>query len=605
MQIKRPNLSKSKLISFDIETFDPELKNKGPGVYSENGRILGCAIADENGFSEYYDLGHKGQDPEDRKKNIQYLREVLALPNKKLATNALYDLDWLCNGKYKFEINGDWLDTQIAEPLLDEYRKSYSLDSLGEKYLNQKKFKTEIEDFCAEYRLKGDPRQHLYLMPFNMVRKYARQDVELPVKIFKKQWMLMKEQGLLGVFDLEMSLFPLLLQMRSTGVWMNNEELESSKVQIAEEIQTLTNDLAKKYGEFNYNSSKQIAEIFDKLGIPYSFTEKGNPKLDAKFLQTVDHNIAKDILEVRHKEKLYSTFLVNSFTEHQINGRIHCSFFPMRNEGYGTKSGRFSSANPNLQQIPSDKDDPVSLLCRQLFIPEEDHFWGKIDYSQIEYRLIAHYANGDKSEDVRRKYNEDPNTDYHQLIMDWTGVSRKNAKRLNFGMAYAMGVQTCSEMFGWSKKDAEELISNYNELVPFVRQTRNSVSTMAKSRGWIKTILGRRARLSEDMRENGKEYTMFNRLIQGSAADLMKKAMSDCYKAGIFNTLKPHLTVHDELDVSVPKTKEGVEAFVEMKYIMENAIKLRVPVIADAEIGDNWANCSEERFDKTVKEYLK
>lgn len=599
MKTNYPDLTDSKIISYDIETFDPELKEKGTGVYSENGRILGVAIADENGFSEYYNFGHKGVNREERNKNINYVKDVLALPNNKLATNALYDLDWLING-YDFKVNGKWYDIQIAEPLLDEYRTSYSLDSLAKDYLNKQKFKTEIDDFCEKYKLKGDSRQHLYLMPFKTVRKYALPDVELPIKIFRRQWKKLKEQKLLDLFHMEMELFPLLLQMRKTGVKINKELLEKSKVIVAEEIEDLSKKLKNKYGNFNYNSSKQIAEVFDKLNIPYNLTKKDNPNLDAKALRKCDHPIAKDILEVKHKEKLYSTFLVNSFTNHLVDGRIHCSFFPMRSEGYGTKSGRFSSARPNLQQIPSDKDDPISYLCRELFIPEDDHYWGKIDYSQIEYRLIAHYAVGRKSDEVREKYNNDPKTDYHQMIMDWTGVNRKDAKRLNFGMAYAMGIDTCSETFGWSRQEAEELITNYHKTVPFVRQTRNQVTNIAKGRGYIKTILGRRARLNDQMKKQGKEYSLFNRLIQGSAADMMKKAMVDCYKSGVFNPLKPHLTVHDELDTSVPRTKEGIEAFTEMKHLMESAIKLSVPVVADAELGNNWANCTEERYNEIV-----
>jgi len=593
--MKYPCLTESEVISFDIETFDPELRKKGTGVFSDNGRILGVAIADEKGFQEYYNVGHRGINQEEKTKNLNYLREVLAIPNKKLGTNILYDLDWLCNS-HNMQVNGQLYDIQIAEPLLDEYRVSYSLDNLAKDYLKKEKFKTEIEEFCAQNKLAGDPRRHLYLMPYKLVRKYAIQDVVLPIKIFKRQWKKLHKEDLLDLFHLEMDLFPLLLQMRKTGVRMNTQLLEDSKKIIKDEITVLQNNLKNKYGDFNYNSSPQIADVFDRLKIPYGYTEKGSPSFEKKFLASCEHEIAKDILEVKHKEKIYSTFLVNSFTEHQVDGRIHCSFFPMRTEGYGTKSGRFSSANPNLQQIPSDSDDEVSRLCRQLFIPEEDHYWGKIDYSQIEYRLIAHYATGKKAGEVREQYNKDPKTDYHQLIMDWTGVNRKDAKRLNFGMAYAMGVQTCSEMFGWGRTEAEDLITRYNEMVPFVRYSRNQVSNVARGRGYIKTILGRRARLNEQMLKDGKEYTMFNRLIQGSAADMMKKAMVDSYKAGIFNVLKPHLTVHDELDVSVPKTKDGVQAFIEMKYIMEKAIKLQVPVIADAELGNNWANCTEENF---------
>ncbi len=151
-----------------------------------------------------------------------------------------------------------------------------------------------------------------------------------------------------------------------------------------------------------------------------------------------------------------------------------------------------------------------------------------------------------------------------------------------------MGPKTCSELFGWTLKESEDLLTMYHKEVPFIKETRNHVVSIAKFRGYIKTILGRRARVTEHMRIFRKEYSMFPRLIQGSAADLLKKAMADAYEHGIFDYLIPHLTVHDELDVSVPKTNEGTEALLTLKNIMEQALKLKVPVKVDIETGESW-----------------
>ena len=161
---------------------------------------------------------------------------------------------------------------------------------------------------------------------------------------------------------------------------------------------------------------------------------------------------------------------------------------------------------------------------------------------------------------------------------------------MNFGMAYAMGARTLAKKYGWSYDKALQYIQMYNQEVPFVKATRQRVTQIARGRGYIKTILGRRARVTQEMREMRKEYIMFNRLIQGSAADLLKKAMHDAYYAGIFEVLYPHVTVHDELDQSIPKTKEGLEAFNELKNIMETCVPLKVPVKANPEIGDSWGN---------------
>lgn len=588
--MRYPNLKNSKIISFDIETYDPELIKKGPGVYRKDGMIVGCGIANESGFAEYYNLGHPGISKSEKEKNMKYLREVLALPNKKLGTNILYDLDWLING-YDFEVNGEWHDIQVSEPLIDENLMSYSLDAQAKKYLGRGKYKDELIEFCERHGYRDNVGNHIWEMPYETVRKYSIEDVVQPIEIFTKQWTIMYEQDLLDLYRMEMGLFPLLLQMRRTGVRIDTEGVNKAIVSLSAFLDKTQEEMWAKYGKFNYNSSKQIARILDKLHIPYNLTAKGNPNLDKDTLKDMHHELTEKILELRSAYKTRGTFLINSFTEMNVNGRIHSEFHPLRSDDYGTISGRFSSTNPNLQQI-INKDNPYGhgLLCRSLFIPEEGCIWGKIDWSQIEYRFIAHYATGPKSDEIRAKYSNDPTTDYHAMIMEWTGTNRSDAKRLNFGAAYAMGAATSARKFGWSYEEAEELLQRYHEEVPFVRYTRNRVVKVAKGRGYIKTILGRRARVTDAMRAERKEYSLFNRLIQGSAADLMKKAMLDCYNAGLFNVLIPHLTVHDELDMSIPKTKEGMEAFKETKRIMENCIELKVPIVADAEIGPNWAD---------------
>jgi DNA polymerase-1 len=157
-----------------------------------------------------------------------------------------------------------------------------------------------------------------------------------------------------------------------------------------------------------------------------------------------------------------------------------------------------------------------------------------------------------------------------------------------------MGVNSLSKKFGWSKEHAQEMIDIYFDKVPFLKETRNNVVKTGKARGYLKTILGRRARVSPKMMLNRKEFSLFNRLVQGSAADILKKSMVDSYEAGVYNVLYPHITVHDEMDFSIPRTKEGKEAVKELKNIMENCIKIRVPLKAEFEIGENWGNLSEK-----------
>ena len=584
--MRYPNLNKSKIISFDIETYDPELPELGSGVYRRDGNILGIAISDGD-HSAYYNLGHKGITATEKNKNYNYIKSILALKNvPKIGTGILYDIDWLENwGDIK--VNGKLHDIQVADPLLDENQGHYSLEFLTKKYLKQDKYPERLVQFCKDHNLTGDHRKHLYLMPMNMVAEYAIGDAKNPIEIFRLQWAAMAKENLLSLYELEMGLYPLLIQMRKVGVRVHKGRIQKGIDELKTNIKKDRKKFFTEYGKFNYNSSKQLAAAMDNIGVMYPLTEKGNPNLEKAVLESMDYDICKDAIKLRRMDKVLGTFFINSFSNHMINGRIHCNFYPLKTGEYGTVSGRFSSANPNLQQIPS-QDETFGTLCRSVFIPEEGCDWGKLDLSQIEYRLIAHFAIGPKSDEVRALYNLNPNTDYHQLIMDWTGLNRKDAKVMNFGMAYAMGAHTLAKKYNWSYEKAMEYIERYNEEVPFVKATRQWVTQTARGRGYIKTLLGRRARVTDLMRETRKEYIMFNRLIQGSSADLLKKAMYDIYQAGIYDVLIPHLTVHDELDQSIPKTKEGREAFNELRHITENCIKLRVPVKANTEIGPSW-----------------
>ena len=321
--------------------------------------------------------------------------------------------------------------------------------------------------------------------------------------------------------------------------------------------------------------------------------KSGNPNLDKDSLPKLKdkHPIVKAVLDFRHYNTLINMFLI-PYLEMQVNGRLHCSFNPLRSDDYGTVSGRFSSSRPNLQQVPAMDDDDESgegslkgKIIRKLFIPEEGHTWAKLDYSQVEYRIAAHYAIGPGAEQLREDYRNNPNTDYHQRIQDKTGFDRRQTKRLNFGASYGMGVETASKKFGWTREEAEMFLEAYHKAAPYLKVTRKKVVSVAERRGYIHTLMGRKARVHPSR----KLSSFFNRLIQGSAADIMKNGMVLAYEKGLFEILLPHLTVHDELDVSVPPTKIGQEALQELKHTMEHALELDVPLRVDCGEGANWA----------------
>jgi DNA polymerase I-like protein with 3'-5' exonuclease and polymerase domains len=599
------------LIAVDIETKDPFLREKGTGVYRKDGYIIGVSFSNGE-ISEYYPLRHPDTTPEEQAKNEEYIRRQLSKNNRKIFANGLYDLDWLVNGE-GYKVSGPFEDIQVAEPLLNEYRKSYSLDALSELYLGEHKKFNKPGEYAKEHGWSVSPEghatSHLWRMPYYVVKEYAEADTRLTWHVFDKQIKNLEDQLLTDIYSMEMELYPLLLQMKRVGVRIDEQKLCRTGIELSDLRHDLQNELNELSGfEINANSSRDIEKLFTKMGLPIAYKEptenmilkgtfRGNPTFEKRILGRVDNHVAKKILEFRHINTLLTMF-VQPYPDLLVDGRLHCQFNPLRSDEYGTVSGRFSSSQPNLQQV-SGKDEEEyiheseilnGLVVRKLFIPEEDCDWLKGDWSQIEYRLIAHYASGEGADTIRQRYKEDPNTDYHAEMSKMTGLEdRKTVKTLNFGAAYGMGWKKMASQYGWNPEEAQSVYEMYHKKVPFVKETSRRVSEKAKRIGFIRTVLNRRAHLVS----SDKAYVMFNRLIQGSAADIMKKSMVDAHKAGVFNVLYPHLVVHDEWDCSMPRTKEGREAGLELKRIMETCVPLRVPVIADFEMGKNWGELED------------
>jgi len=627
--VKYPDLTHATNLAFDIETYDPDLPELGPGVYREEGHILGVSLSDGEGFKEYYNIGHYDCSTEERAKNIAYVREQLGAKRPlKIGQNVLYDVDWLENGEHKIVVAGQLASTDIAEALLDENQGHYNLDFLGKKYLALGKAKSGPERFCEEHNLKGDFRKWLWKMPYDLVREYAVEDAEIPVRVHNIQVPMLAEQELSDLYKLECDLIRCLLFFRKTGVYIDQDRRDKNGLLVQNRIETLRHELFARYGEFNCNSTMQLAAIYERERVQYPYnvlyvgakkpeggvykTEREllndksvvrfSPNIDDHFFTRFKDKDGPDGFKVDAPEVVKRTFMLRQCISHLDkfilgshvrfvcpDGRIHCSFYNMRNDEYGTRSGRLSSANPNLQQQPSKGvDEYWGQICREDFVPYPDCWWGKCDYSQIEYRFLAHFALGPGSDELRAAYNAGK-TDYHQYIMDLTGLKRRYAKNLNFGVAFGMGATHMAELFGWTIEYCHEVLTIYHERAPYVKSTILEVEAVAKRRGYIKTFLKRRSHLID----KNKAYVMFCRLLQGSAADLMKMAMLKSYEAGLYDVLYPHITVHDEIDVSVPKTRAGVEAFKELQHTMETCLTIRVPIVAEPEIGDNWADVKE------------
>ena len=618
-----PNLSNAKVLSIDTETYDPDLIEKGPGWARGVGHMVGVSISDGHN-SWYFPIRHEIE-PEmnwDPDIVIEWLKVTLGNPNQpKIGANITYDLGWL--QEEGVIVRGPVYDVQHAEALLDE-SAMVNLDALGQKYLGMGKPTDDLYQWCSDYYggvVTPKQRKNIYRTPPRLTGLYAEADANLPLAILKKQWPLLVSEGLLPVFQMECELIPLMVAMRSTGVEVDVLAAEQLSVDLMGMSEKVSSELKRKTGfEVNVNSSGDLARVFDEIGLSYGKTAKGNPSFTKAFLEAVDHPVANMVKEIRKLDKLRGTFVNSYILDSHIDGRVYCQFHQLRGDEGGTRSGRFSSSTPNLQNIPS-RDEILAPMIRGLFIPDRSHLaWRKYDYSQVEYRCLAHDAIGPAGVGLRQIFIDNPDADYHNVTQDLveleTGIvlPRKPIKNINFGLIYGMGIGTLSAGLGLSKSDGKHLFDAYHQGAPYAQATMDHYSKMAIDTGVVSTIMGRKSRfdLWEPVRwskgaialpyekavmkwgrvQRAHSHKALNRRLQGSAADIMKKAMHKCFVDGVFDeTGIPKLTVHDELNFSDPGGRD--EAFKEMKHIMETALPLRIPMKADGEIGPNWGNVKD------------
>lgn len=605
-----------KRIALDIETYDPNLEAKGPGVYRNDGYCIGIAIDYGDGDRRYYPLRHQIGCNLNESEFIRTLRDdAREFTGTLVNANLQYDLDWLGSLGVYFE-KCKFFDVQYAEPLLDENLFEYSLESIAQRHLGIGKFTSTLETHYGDDFIK-----HLREIHPQYVGEYACGDVYLPLEIMDRQIALLEKDGLTELCQLENDLLPLLLQMRRVGVRIDVSAAEQAKSACDQEAEEIGRRMKELVGfEVEIYAAESIARAFEKLSIPYPRTAKTNaPSFRRNWLENHPSEIAKLVNKRRGLEKISGTFLRNYLINGHVNGRVHGLFHPLRSDKGGTVSGRFSSSNPNLQNIPA-RDSKLGPMCRAVFISDEDHDWGRIDWSQIEYRFLVHYAVATHctgAEMAADMYRQDKNTNFHKFAGTITGKGYEAAKSINFGVAYGMGEETMAANLGTSVEEARPILAEFHRKLPFLKEIYGIASRQADKNGFIRTILNRKRRFElwekwgkdkdkiylpnaryqelEPIERRGYKrariHVALNSLLQGSAADLMKKSMVNAYQAGLFKELIPHLTVHDELDVSVPKTKRGGEAFKELIHIMENSITLNVPVLADAKTGRNWSEC--------------
>ena len=599
-----PQFSETETIAVDLETCDPHLMTCGPGWAIGRGYVVGVGIATAD-WKGYFPIRHEGGGNLDETLVLRWIKNILSSSKREVIFhNALYDVGWLKREGIKVE--GKILDTIIAAPLINEHRFSYSLDNLGSTYCDEKKDESLLQDAALAFGI--NPKSQMYKLPSKYVGPYAEQDAALTLKLWKKLKLEISEQNLEKVLDMECRLIPLLLEMRWRGVRVDEEKAEVISKQLSTEEQKIQVEIKRKYGsEVNLWANASLQKIFDENSLWYPKTEKGMASFQRDWLEGHQHKLPQLIVRARKLNKARTTFIDKMIKEHCFNGKIHAEAHAMRNDRGGTVSGRFSYSNPNLQQVPA-RDPEIGSLIRSLFIPEEGCQWGVFDYSQQEPRLTVHYANQmnlSGAKDAVAEYME-KNADFHQIVADMANIPRKQAKMINLGLSYGMGKEKLIKELGIDNTEAETLFRQYHEKVPFIRALQDQCARVAMERGYIKTFAGRHCRF--DLWENRYEKTLplplkeakekygenlkrsytykaMNRLIQGSAADMTKLAMLDLWEEGII----PHLQVHDEIDLSIENIKQANK----VTEIMENCIKLAVPLLVDVELGNSWGETEE------------
>ena len=574
-------LLKQKEVCFDTETTSLDV---------HTAKLVGLSFSIKEHEAYYVPVS---QEQSQAKKIVEKFRPFFEKESiVKIGQNIKYDILVLRN--YDIEVKGEFFDTMLAHYLIQPELR-HNLDFLSEIYLNYKKVSTK--ELIGE---KGKNQRNMKDVPVDKVKEYACEDADFTFQLKTILNEEIKKKQLNKLFnDIEMPLVKVLVEMENAGVKINIEALNNFSKQLREKILKEEQEIYKIAGiEFNISSPKQLGEIlFERLKIidnpkktktkQYSTGEEILSKLIDK------HEIIKNILNYRTLKKLLTTYvdalpkLINTKT-----GKIHTSF----NQAV-TSTGRLSSKNPNLQNIPIREE--LGREIRKAFIPSDDnHYLISADYSQIELRIMAQLSQ-DPHMIEAFKNNEDIHSATASKIFkvdigDVTKEMRSIAKAANFGIIYKISAFGLSQNLNIPRKEAKQLIDDYFENYPAVKNFMDKSIELAKEKGYSETIFGRKRYLSDINSNNSfvrssAERNAINAPIQGSAADIIKIAMINIYNRFKEKNLKSKmiLQVHDELVFDVYKPEvEIVEKIV--KQEMENAVSFDIPLSVDMGKGNNW-----------------
>ena len=572
------------LLTFSLVAFDTETTS----VDAMQAQLVGMSFAVEGGTAWYVAVS---RETEATQRMVDTFRPFFEHPSiEKVGQNLKYDL--LVLSHYGVEVAGPLFDTMLAHYVVQPEQR-HNMDLLAEKYLHYRTI--PIEALIGSGRTQ---RNMADLEPKEIV-DYACEDADVTLRLYPILKEEMEKYEVTSVFThIEMPLLPVLARMERNGVRLDTAALEETGRNFTERMQQLETDIYELAGhEFTITSPKQVgAVLFDELQISAKVkkTKTGQYSTSEEVLESLrdKHPIVEKILQHRALKKLLSTY-VEALPKliHPQTGHIHTSF----NQAV-TATGRLSSSNPNLQNIPVRGEDGREI--RRAFVPEEGEVFFSADYSQIELRIMAHLS---EDEHMVADFNSGLDIHaataariFHKPVEEVDRDERRKAKTANFGIIYGISAFGLSERMGVSRGEAKELIENYFSTYPKVREYMNESIERAKQTGYITTQFGRRRYLSDINAGNATvrgyaERNAVNAPIQGTAADIIKLAMVAIDRRLREEKLQTRmiLQVHDELNFSVPPTElEQVRHLVVEE--MERAFQMRVPLVAECGEGTNW-----------------
>ena len=581
-------INQSNVFAIDTETDSLDTKTT---------KLLGISLSTKLGEGFYIPFGHN-YDEAPEQISLSVAEEILgpvivANQSKLVGQNLKFDLPVL--RRHGFSVNDFLADTMLLSYVYNSTGSRHGLDYLAKNYLDYEP--TKFDEVVGT----GKKRICFSEVDLEIATEYAAEDADITLRLFKYfSDKLAQEKSLNNLLEtIEKPALNALLKIETNGVKIDQNFLESYSKELSMRIDKLQKQAYKIAGEeFNLDSPKQLLEIlFNKLGLPIlKKTPKGQPSTNEETLVRLseEYELPKVILEYRGLAKLKSTY-TDSLVKmiHIQTNRVHTSY-----QQAVTSTGRLSSTEPNLQNIPIKTEEGRKI--RQAFIAEPGNIIISADYSQIELRIMAHLS---EDKNLTRAFKE--GLDVHAStaseiflipIDEVSSDHRRKAKAINFGLMYGMSAFGLTRQLGIPRQDAQQYLDSYFDKYQGVNAYMESIRGEAKAKGYVETVMGRRVHVPEinsgnGLRRQAAERAAINGPLQGSAADIIKKAMIDVYQwiedSGLSNEIKMIMQVHDELVFEVKKSKAKQHQD-QIVSLMENTFNLSVPLIVEAEAGNNW-----------------